>query len=131
MLCYVYNIVILTIFKLNAFLIASSVFKEKFLNNLFLLCLNDLINNRRETILQSLQEADNKFREAEENLRFASENLNSAKLKAQQIRTQGNVLAQKTYESVLETIENDIKRLEAVSLSTIRFEEDKSMNEVV
>lgn len=52
-------------------------------------------------------------------------------MKAQQIRAQGNVLAQKTYESVLEAIESDIKRLEAVSLSTLRFEEDKSMNEVV
>ena len=52
-------------------------------------------------------------------------------MKAQQISTQGNILAQKTYESVLEAIESDIKRLEALNLSTILFEEDKSINEVV
>jgi hypothetical protein len=64
-------------------------------------------------------------------LRLAEEYLNSAKLKATEIRTEGSVLANQAYKNLLETVEEDIKRLDSLHTSTIRFEEKKSINEVL
>ena len=93
--------------------------------------LGDLIKSRKDTILKNLQDADNKFREAEENLAFAKENFELAKSRSEQIRSQGLVVAAQTARTLLDTVEEDIKRLRASNLSAIRFEEEKSINEVV
>nr|YP_007317197.1 ATP synthase CF0 B subunit [Monomorphina aenigmatica]AFZ88799.1 ATP synthase CF0 B subunit [Monomorphina aenigmatica] len=95
------------------------------------IALGDLITDRKNTILRNLQEADNKLREAEENLAFANKNFETAKLKAEQIRSQGLVLSGQTSKALLDAVEEDIKRLKASNLSSIRFEEEKSINEVV
>nr|YP_009538659.1 ATPase subunit I [Phacus pleuronectes]AYQ93670.1 ATPase subunit I [Phacus pleuronectes] len=92
--------------------------------------LSDIIKNRKEIILRNLQEADNKFREASENLEFAKEKFQSAQLKADQIRTQGLSLASQTSKKLIESIEEDIKRLKETTLSAVRFEEEKSITEV-
>nr|YP_010700472.1 ATP synthase CF0 subunit I [Strombomonas costata]WCH63611.1 ATP synthase CF0 subunit I [Strombomonas costata] len=92
--------------------------------------LSDLINSRKEVILKSLQEADNKLREAEENLIFAKKNFDMAKVKSEQIRSQSLLLANQTSQSMLNAVEEDIKRLKATNLSAVRFEEEKSISEV-
>ena len=86
---------------------------------------------RKANILRSLQEADNKFREAEESLAFAKKNFELAKAKSEEIRSQGVVLSSQTSKALLNNVEADIKRLKATNLSSIRFEEEKSINEVV
>lgn len=53
-----------------------------------------------------------------------------AKCKADEIRTEGNAIANRAYESALETVEEELKRLEKLYESTIRFEEEKSLTEV-
>lgn len=93
--------------------------------------LGDLIKSRKDTILKNLQDADNKFREAEENLAFAKENFELAKSRSEQIRSQGVIVAAQAAKTLLDTVEEDIKRLRASNLSAIRFEEEKSINEVV
>jgi F0F1-type ATP synthase membrane subunit b/b' len=98
---------------------------------IILLPLSDLINSRKEAILRNLQEADNKLREAEENLSFAKKNFEVAKSKAEQIRSQGIALSVQTTTNLLSAVEEDIKRLKAANLSAVRFEEEKSINEVV
>lgn len=92
--------------------------------------LGDIIKSRKELILKNLQDAESKLREAEENLNFAKKNYETAKSKAEQIRQQGIVLANQTSKSLLEAIDDDIKRLRSVNLSTIKMEEEKSINEV-
>lgn len=92
--------------------------------------LGNIIKDRKEIIIKSLQEADIKFREAEENLSFAKKNLETAKSKAEQIRQQGAILSAQTSKSILDSIEDDIKRLKTVNLSSIRMEENKSIGEV-
>lgn len=62
---------------------------------------------------------------------FAKKNFESAKSKAEQIRNQGITLSNQTSKTLLDAVEEDIKRLKASNLSTIRFEEEKSINEVV
>jgi F-type H+-transporting ATPase subunit b len=95
-----------------------------------LLSLGDSIKSRKETILKNLQDADNKFKEAEENLSFAKKNFESAKLKAEQIRNQGNLLSLQTTKALLEAVEEDIKRLKISNLAIIKLEEEKSINEI-
>lgn len=77
-----------------------------------------------------MQDADSKFRDAEESLSFATKNLELSKTKAEQIRNQGLVLSSQTSKILLDSIDEDIKRLKSSSLSSIRFEEEKSINEV-
>lgn len=77
-----------------------------------------------------MQEADNKFLEAEENLSFAKKNLDIAKSKADQIRQQGTLISAQTSKSILDSIEDDIRRLKSVNLSSIKMEENKSISEV-
>lgn len=62
---------------------------------------------------------------------FAKENFELAKSRSEQIRNQGLVVAAQTAKTLLDTVEEDIKRLRASNLSAIRFEEEKSINEVV
>lgn len=97
----------------------------------FLSCLSDLIKSRRDAILKNLQDADNKLREAEENLAFAKKNFDLAKTKAEQIKAQGIAISLQTSKTLLQIVDEDIKRLKATNLSTIKFEEEKSINEVV
>nr|YP_009389131.1 ATPase subunit I [Euglena archaeoplastidiata]AKR17904.1 ATPase subunit I [Euglena archaeoplastidiata] len=92
--------------------------------------LGDLITSRKETILKNLQDADNKLREAEENFAFAKKAYEMAKVKAEQIKEQGLILSSQTSKTLLEAAEEDIKRLKSSNLSAIRFEEEKSVNEV-
>lgn len=93
--------------------------------------LNDIVTNRRNTIQKSLEEAENKFRQAAENLSFAKEQLQKAKVKSEQIRSQGSSIAKQTSKKILTSAENDIKRLKETTLYAIQFEEEKSIVEVV
>nr|YP_010700420.1 ATP synthase CF0 subunit I [Phacus arnoldii]WCH63580.1 ATP synthase CF0 subunit I [Phacus arnoldii] len=93
--------------------------------------LSDIIKNRKETILKVLQDADNKFVEASKNLSSAKEQFAIANNKAQQIREQGFTIANQTSKKLIESIEEDIRRLKETTLSTIRYEEEKSIIEVV
>lgn len=90
----------------------------------------DSLKSRKETILRTLQEAENRFKEAEDNLSFAKENYETAKIKAEQIKQQGIALSEKTFKTLLDAVEEDIKRLKALNLATIKLEEEKSINEI-
>lgn len=93
--------------------------------------LSDYATSRKEVILRNLQDADNRFKEASDNLTFAKEQFEVAKVKSEQIRSQGVVIANQTSKKLIEAVEEDIKRLKDSALSTIRFEEEKSIAEVV
>nr|YP_009540924.1 ATPase subunit I [Lepocinclis tripteris]AYQ93364.1 ATPase subunit I [Lepocinclis tripteris] len=92
--------------------------------------ISDIVTNRKNTIQKSLEEAENKFRQAAENLSFAKEQLQKAKVKAEQIRSQGSSIAKQTSKKILTSAENDIKRLKETTLYAIQFEEEKSIVEV-
>ena len=80
--------------------------------------------------MKSLQEAENKFREAEENLNNAKQNLEIAKTKAEQIRKNGSIISSQTAKALLESIEDEIKRLQQTNLSNLKLEEEKAISEV-
>lgn len=96
----------------------------------FLSLLGDVIKNRKETIIKSLQDLENKVNESEEILALAKANLEKAKLKAEQIREQAESLSSQTSKSILTAIDEDIKRLRNVNILTIRVKEKKSLDEI-
>jgi F0F1-type ATP synthase membrane subunit b/b' len=80
--------------------------------------------------MKSIQEAENKFREAEENLSNAKKSLEMAKTKAEQIRKNGQIISNQTLKALLDTSEEDIKRLKQTVLLNLKLEEEKSINEI-
>jgi F-type H+-transporting ATPase subunit b len=125
--------------KSEGFGINTDIFETNIINLVFVIgvliyygkpLINDILKNRKENILRSLQEADNKFREASENLEFAKKNFEEAKLKSEQIKTNGLSISSQTSKKLIESIENDIKRIKENTLSTVKFEEEKSINEI-
>jgi F-type H+-transporting ATPase subunit b len=133
-----YNLNIL-IAQVDSFSINTNVFETNIFNLAVVIgilvyygypFLTDLLKTRKDVILKSLQDADNKLREAEEILLIAKNNFETSKLKADQIRIQGNFLSKQTSESLLNGIGEDIKRLKSSNVSTILFEEEKSISEI-
>lgn len=92
--------------------------------------LSDLMNSRKLAILKSLKEAEGKFEEAEKSLSLARKNLLVAESKAAEIRAQAVIVSNQTAKNLLDTVDEDIKRLKAVNFSFIHFEEEKMISEV-
>lgn len=92
--------------------------------------LKSLLNNRRETILKSLRDADERYQKATDNLNKAKEQLEIAKLKAEEIRTQGFKTATQGVSHLLERLDEDINRLEEAQQATMDFQEEKALNQV-
>lgn len=92
--------------------------------------LADTLKNRKESILRNLQDADSKFQEASQNLETAKRQFQEASVKAEQIRNQGFSIASQSSKKLIESVEDDIKRLKETTLSTIQFEEENSIKEV-
>ena len=92
--------------------------------------INALINLGRESILRNLREAESKFNFAEEELAIARENFENAKLRSEQIRNEGVNLSLQASKLVLNSINEDIKRLKSSNLALIKFEEEKSVAEM-
>lgn len=81
--------------------------------------------------MKSLKEAESRFEEAEKSLSFARKNLLVAESKAGEIRAQAVIVANQTAKNLLDTVDEDIKRLKSVNFSFIQFEEEKMIAEVV
>lgn len=81
--------------------------------------------------MKSLQEAENRFLEASQNLEFAKQQFEASKGKSEQIRNQGYSVANQLSQKLMDLVESDITRLKENSLSTMKFEEEKSIIEVV
>lgn len=54
-----------------------------------------------------------------------------AEARAEEIRSQAILLSKQTSKQLLDSVEEDVKRLKMMNLSFIRFEEEKSIVEVV
>jgi len=88
------------------------------------------LTTRKENILKSLNDAEERFKEATEKVAAAKKQLDQASTKALGIRAQGAILAEKNTTKFLERAKEDIKRLEEGKQSTIFFEEKKAVSEI-
>ena len=92
--------------------------------------LRSLLDNRKQTILNNLQEADLKAKEAENKLVQAQAQLELAKKKAIEISKQGILNAKQEQKQSIRQTQEDISRLEEVKQETIRFQQQKAISQV-
>ena len=92
--------------------------------------LRSLLDNRKQTILNNLEESDNKAKEAQEKLNKAKTRLEAAKKKAAEIKEQGNITAEQEKKQCIFQTEQDTLRLQQVKQETIQFQQQKAISQV-
>nr|YP_009185086.1 CF0 subunit I of ATP synthase [Characiochloris acuminata]ALO63264.1 CF0 subunit I of ATP synthase [Characiochloris acuminata] len=91
--------------------------------------LKALLEDRRKTILNNLQEANQRAIEAQEKLNQAKAQLELAKKKAQEIREEGAQRATQEINSVVSQHEIRLANLEEFKQETIQFYQQKAFKE--
>ncbi len=92
--------------------------------------LRSLLDNRKQTIVNNLEQADTKAKEAQEKLNKAKTQLQAAKNKAAEIKQQGTITAEQEKKQCIFQTEQDILRLEQVKQETIQFQQQKAISQV-
>lgn len=92
--------------------------------------LSTLLNNRKEVILNTIRDAEERYQEAIEKLNQARIRLQQAKTKADEIRVNGLFQIEKEKLELIKAAEEDSKRLEESRNATIRFEEQRVIEQV-
>jgi len=92
--------------------------------------LNNLLNNRKQTILSTINDAEERYNEATDKLNQARTRLERAKIKADEIRVNGLSQIEKEKKELINAADEDSKRLEDSKNATIRFEEQRAIEQV-
>lgn len=89
-----------------------------------------LLANRQQNILQSINDADERYKEAAEKLQQAQNEFEQAKLEADQILAQSKKTASEIEVGLMNLIKEDTKKLLDMKQATISFEEEKAISEI-
>jgi F-type H+-transporting ATPase subunit b len=92
--------------------------------------LTTILNNRKETILSTIRDAEERYQTAIEKLNQARTQLEQAKAKAEEIRVNGILQMEKEKQELIKAADEDSKRLEEAKNITIRFAEQKAIVQV-
>nr|NP_569615.1 ATP synthase CF0 B subunit [Psilotum nudum]Q8WI29.1 RecName: Full=ATP synthase subunit b, chloroplastic; AltName: Full=ATP synthase F(0) sector subunit b; AltName: Full=ATPase subunit I [Psilotum nudum]AGC26779.1 ATP synthase subunit b [Psilotum nudum]BAB84202.1 ATP synthase subunit CF0 I [Psilotum nudum] len=92
--------------------------------------LTNLLVNRKQTILSTIRDAEERYREATDKLKQARARLQQAKVKAGEIRSNGLARMEREKQDLINAADEDSKRLEESKNSTIRFEEQRAIEQV-
>nr|YP_009682224.1 AtpF [Fissidens nobilis]QDQ38661.1 AtpF [Fissidens nobilis] len=92
--------------------------------------LNNLLSNRKQTILSTINDAEERYNEATDKLNQARTRLERAKIKADEIRVNGLSQIEREKRELINAADEDSKRLEDSKNATIRFEEQRTMEQV-
>lgn len=92
--------------------------------------LRSLLENRKQTILKNLLEADQRANEAQEKLNKAQIQLEFAQKKASEIREQGILTAEQEKKQSIRQFEQDSIRLEELKQETLRFQQQKAISQI-
>nr|YP_009562288.1 ATP synthase CF0 subunit I [Trichomanes trollii]QAV57645.1 ATP synthase CF0 subunit I [Trichomanes trollii] len=90
----------------------------------------NLLENRKQTILSTICDAEECYKEATERLKQARTRLQQAKTKADEIRVNGLTQMEKEKRDLIDAADEDSKRLEDSKNFTIRFEERRAIEQV-
>ncbi len=90
----------------------------------------NLLENRKRTILKTIQDAEERYKEATEKLQKARTRLQQAKVKADEIRINGLAQLDKEQRDLVDAADDDLKTLEDSKNSTIRFEKQRAIEQV-
>jgi len=89
--------------------------------------LSTLLKQRREIILSTLQEADNKAIESKNRLDEAKKSLERSRISANEIRLNAIQIAEKESKEVQKQSKNDIKRLQERNQQIIQLERQQTI----
>lgn len=92
--------------------------------------LRSLLENRKQTISNNLQQAEKRAQEAKEKLAEAYSQLEAAKTKAVEIRQQGDLTAERERNDSARKKKEEIARLTNKKEETLRVEEQKAVSQV-
>nr|YP_010587344.1 ATP synthase CF0 subunit I [Anomodon rugelii]WAB45862.1 ATP synthase CF0 subunit I [Anomodon rugelii] len=92
--------------------------------------LNNLLSNRKQTILSTINDAEKRYNEATDKLNQARTRLERAKIKADEIRVNGLSQIEREKRELVNAADEDSKRLEDSKNATIRFEEQRAIEQV-
>nr|QZJ47973.1 AtpF [Tetraphis pellucida] len=92
--------------------------------------LNNLLSNRKQTILNTIDDAEKRYKEATDKLNQARTRLQRAKIKADEIRVNGLSQIEREKQELIQAADEDSKRLEDSKNATIRFEEQRAIEQV-
>ena len=92
--------------------------------------LRSLLENRKQTVLNNLREADQRANEAQEKLNQAQAQLELAKKKATEIREQGIATAEQEKMQTIRQAEKDVARLEELKDETIKLQQQKALSQI-
>nr|YP_009690553.1 ATP synthase CF0 subunit I [Lindsaea linearis]QEG57333.1 ATP synthase CF0 subunit I [Lindsaea linearis] len=90
----------------------------------------NISENRKRTIMNTIQDAEGRHKEATEKLLGARTRLKQAKLKADEIRINGLTQVDKEQRNLVDAADEDSKRLEDSKNYTIRFEKQRAIEQV-
>jgi F-type H+-transporting ATPase subunit b len=92
--------------------------------------LTSLLDERRQKIVQSLEDVEARYKEAQDKLEKANIELNDAVEKAKEIRAQSTLTASQTFAVAEKRAETEISRLQGTKTSTISVEKQKLVAEM-
>jgi F-type H+-transporting ATPase subunit b len=92
--------------------------------------LRSLLENRKQSILNSIKEADDRANEAKARYEQAKLAFDSAKTKAEEIQKQSVVAAENERTQILKQLEEDKDRLQQVKKDTVRFQEQRAVQQI-
>jgi F-type H+-transporting ATPase subunit b len=92
--------------------------------------LRSLLENRKQTVLNNLREADQRATEAQEKLNQAQSQLELAKTKAVEIKEQGLITAEQEKVQTIRQAEKDVLRLEELKDETIQLQQQKVLSQI-
>nr|UFP91574.1 ATP synthase CF0 subunit I [Selaginella erythropus] len=92
--------------------------------------LSNLLNNRERTILNAIRDAEDRYKEAADRLEQARARSQRARVRADDIRMNGLSRVQREKRDLVNSADGDLERLEDSKNATIRFEEQRAMEQV-
>nr|AWL21483.1 ATP synthase CF0 subunit I [Pilularia americana] len=90
----------------------------------------NLLENRKRTILNTIQDAEERYKEATDKLKRARTRLQQAKAKADEIRINGLNQLDREQRDLVDAADEDLKGLEDSKNYTIRFEKQRAIEQV-
>lgn len=92
--------------------------------------LRSLLENRRQAIIQNLNQVDQRAEEAEKKLNQALAQLEIAKEKASAIRAQGGKTSDQEREQILRQAEQEREQLKELQQETLRFHQERAFTQI-
>lgn len=127
------------IFLANGFGINTNIIETNIINLAIVIAivitvigdaLNELLENRKKTILQNICAANDRAQEVKEKINKAVLQLENAKQKASEIREQGLIAAKREKNACVEQAEEETNRLKQTKQSSIRLQQQKAIKEI-